>query len=667
MSSVVNRITETCPQFGDGASSPDVSIIIPVHNHLSLTQQCLHAIWANTGREIEYEIIVVDNASTDGTGAYLQGLGKKVRVITNKTNEGYVLACNQGAAVARGKYLVFLNNDTIPQAGWLAGLVSLAESGKKVGVVGAQLLYPDGTLQEAGGIIWRDGTGANYGRGDDPGKSKYNRPREVDYCSGACLLVRTDLFLQTGGFDEAFAPAYYEDADFCFTVRKYGWRVMYCPQAKVIHLEGATSGRDLNRGMKNYQVLNRSKFVAKWHQELVHHFPSGLRFLDRASERVHSRNILIIDPFLPEYDRYSGSAKLVNYIRLLLEDGHKVTYVPDYGMGNQRYRQYLVNMGVTVIATIEEKLRLAKTEKELNRLCVKELVKRDFYHLVLFSFWYMAEAYLPVVKMYSPHSFTVVDSHDVHFLREERYARLKGDPSLFKRAEETKKRELAAYAQADLVLTVSEQDKQVLLKENPDLPVMVIPNVHDLSLSVNGFEGRRDLLFVGNMRLLPNQDAVKYMCSEIMPTINNCLPQARLLVVGSDPETEIIKLASPKVIVTGYVPQIEPYLQLCRISVAPLRFGAGIKGKIGQAMAAGIPVVTTSIGAEGMDLVHEQNALIADDPQHFAREVIRLYGDKDLWEKLVKNARQHAHKRYGSDAVRCLWREVMTRLKNNPV
>ena len=657
------RKTAIRPSSGKETQSITASIIIPVHNNHSLTRQCLEAIRSNTGAEISYEIIIVDNASTDETAAYLQTL-EAVKVITNRTNAGFAPACNQGAAIASGRYLVFLNNDTIPQAGWLAGLVATAESEARAGVVGAQLLYPGGALQEAGGIIWRDGTGANYGRGDDPRKRKYNRRREVDYCSGACLLVRAELFRELGGFDEAFAPGYYEDADFCFAARKHGWRVLYTPEAKVIHLEGATAGTDLNQGVKRYQIVNRPKFTAKWQPELAGQFPPDLRYLERASERIRPREILIIDPLLPEFDRFSGYAKLVNFIRLLREDGHRVTFLADNGNGNLKYKQRLEQMGVTVVAAREDKLRLAGTDRDLNRACLKELLRQTFYPLVIFSFWYTAEAYLPVVREHSPASLAVVDSHDLHFIREMRAARVLRDQEAARRALLTKERELRAYRGTDLVLTVSERERQILRGEVPELPVLTIPNVHDLLFPAPGFAERRDLLFVGNLRLLPNQDAVRYMWAEILPLIWEHLPEVRLFVVGSDPPAFLQELAGTKVIVTGYVPQLEPYLLLCRVSVAPLRFGAGIKGKIGEAMAAGMPVVTTSTGAEGMGLEHGQNALIADGPQFFARETVRLYRDRQLWEFLSQNARRHVEENYSSEVVRCLWREVVSLSKS---
>ena len=211
----------------------------------------------------------MDNASTDSTKDYLAGLSGDVKVVTNDENVGYTIACNQAAQIAGGRHLVFLNNDTEPQRGWLEALLQLADSEPAIGAVGAKLVYPDGRLQEAGGIIYRDARGANFGRGDSPGKLQYNQVSEVDYCSGACLLIKHDLFTAIGGFDERYAPAYYEDTDLCFSVRRQGFKVMYCPDATVIHYEYTTSGSDPNAGFRKYLAINRQKFIDKWQAILL--------------------------------------------------------------------------------------------------------------------------------------------------------------------------------------------------------------------------------------------------------------------------------------------------------------------------------------------------------------------------------------------------------------
>ena len=246
------------------------SIIIPVFNKVEYTKQCIHAIIRNTPAQL-FEIIIIDNASTDNTKSYLQGLSGDVRIITNEQNVGYTIACNQGAAVAQGKYLVLLNNDTVPQSGWLESLIKLAEERPDAGAIGAKLVYPNGKLQEAGGIVFQDGSGWNFGNGDDPNKPVYNVVSDVDYCSGACLLVKKELFDQVGGFDEQYAPAYYEETDLCFSLREKGYKTLYNPDTLVVHHESATAGLDLKSGFRKYIEINKVKFRNKWFNELKKH------------------------------------------------------------------------------------------------------------------------------------------------------------------------------------------------------------------------------------------------------------------------------------------------------------------------------------------------------------------------------------------------------------
>ncbi|HXX57176.1 MAG TPA: glycosyltransferase [Thermodesulfovibrionales bacterium] len=243
-----------------------VSIVIPVWNHWEHTYRCLRSVMANTD-EVAYEVIVIDNGSSDGTQEML-AKAENIRVLRNQTNTGYVLACNQGAGIARGEYLLLLNNDAEPLEGWLRELVDVIDGDETVAAVGAKLVYADGVLQEAGGMMFHDGRGWNFGKGDDPNEDLYNIPCEVDYCSGACLLVRMDLFNRLGGFDVRYAPAYYEDADLCFALRKMGYRVVFNPNAAVVHHESVTAGADESSGYKKYLEINRKKFVEKWRNEL---------------------------------------------------------------------------------------------------------------------------------------------------------------------------------------------------------------------------------------------------------------------------------------------------------------------------------------------------------------------------------------------------------------
>lgn len=276
--SFVQAIDSTRPLMLGASDRPRVSIVIPVHNHALYSYNCLLALSA-CDRHIPQQIIIVDNASSDQTAELLRGLRGDVEVIRNTRNEGFVGACNRAAELARGEFIVFLNNDTQVTPGWLDHLLTVVDDDRvnggngQVGIAGSKLVYPDGRLQEAGGIIFDDASGWNYGRDSDPRDPRYDYNRPVDYCSGACLLVRTSLWRQLGGFDTRYAPAYYEDTDLCFAARTAGYRVMYCADSVVVHHEGVTAGTDTAAGHKAFQVRNHRLFADKWRDELRTQLP----------------------------------------------------------------------------------------------------------------------------------------------------------------------------------------------------------------------------------------------------------------------------------------------------------------------------------------------------------------------------------------------------------
>lgn len=252
-------------------SVPEVSIVIPVFNHPGMTVACLTSL-ANAGAGRSFEVIVVDDASTDGGMVQVRDFPGVV-YLRNDTNLGFVHSCNAGAALARGRVIVLLNNDTLVTSGWVDRLVDTLEL-PDVGLVGACLQYPDGSLQEAGGIVFSDASGWNYGRGGDPSDPRYRYRRSADYCSGAAVALPRRLFEELGGLDVRYAPAYYEDTDLAMRVRAMGLRVVYEPDAVVVHLEGVSAGTDLTRGMKAYQVANRDKFLQRWDEVLRHSHPA---------------------------------------------------------------------------------------------------------------------------------------------------------------------------------------------------------------------------------------------------------------------------------------------------------------------------------------------------------------------------------------------------------
>ncbi|MDY6983723.1 MAG: glycoside hydrolase family 99-like domain-containing protein, partial [Pseudomonadota bacterium] len=286
------------------AAAPQVSVIIPVYGKIDYTLHCLRSV-QQSKTSVPYEVIVIDDCSKDETPELLAQV-QGIRVIRNESNLGFLHNCNKAAAEARGTYLLFLNNDTQVHPGWMDALHDTFLQYPQAGLVGSKLIYQDGRLQEAGGIIWNDASGLNYGREDDAMKPEYGFLRDVDYCSGASIMVPRALFAQLGGFDTNLAPAYYEDTDLAFAIRKEGYRVLYQPFSVVIHFEGITSGTDIKQGVKSYQAVNQHKMHAKWRDVLAQH---GTRADDTwlARERHATRRALVMDWATPRPDRDSGS------------------------------------------------------------------------------------------------------------------------------------------------------------------------------------------------------------------------------------------------------------------------------------------------------------------------------------------------------------------------
>ena len=284
--------------------NPKVSIIIPVYNQIHYTYACLVSILEYT-KDVSYEVIIADDVSMDAT-LEIRKFTENLVICRNDSNQGFLKNCNRAAKQARGQYIMFLNNDTKVTENWLSSLVTLIESDDSIGMVGSKLVYPDGRLQEAGGILWSDGSGWNYGRLDDPDKAEYNYVKDVDYISGAAILLSNDLWKQIGGFDTRFAPAYCEDSDLAFEVRKAGYRVVYQPLSRVIHFEGISNGTDVEgTGLKRYQVENSKKLRQKWADEFAKQCENnGNPNPFRARERSMGKKvILVIDHYVPTYDR----------------------------------------------------------------------------------------------------------------------------------------------------------------------------------------------------------------------------------------------------------------------------------------------------------------------------------------------------------------------------
>jgi GT2 family glycosyltransferase/glycosyltransferase involved in cell wall biosynthesis len=620
--------------------APAVSIVIPVFNALRFTYHCLSALRRHVA-SIPYELIVVDDHSSDDTSHELARL-PNLRLLTNKENIGFVRSCNRGAAAARGPVLVFLNNDTQAQPGWLEALTETFDVYPDAGLVGSRLLYPDGRQQEAGAIVFNDGSAWNYGHLDDPYKPEYSYVREPDYVSGASLAIRRELFERLGGFDEHFAPGYYEDADLAFRVRAAGFRVLYQPLSRVVHFEGVSAGRDENAasGMKRFQAINRQKFLQRWGKELASHGPRG-EDLERQKERRVRRRAFVSDVYMLTPDKESGSLRMVNLIGILQELGFKVTFAAANLEAPEPYVSDLQMRGVEVLY------------RPYVKSVARHLKARGAeYELVILSRADTAAPLMTAARRYCPNARIVFDTVDLHFLREQRLAELTGDKATRAVAERRRREELDLIAQADTTLVVSAAERDLLAEEAPQADVRVISNIHQIYGSRRPFEAREHIFFIGAFAHPPNTDAVLWFCREIFPLILAQEPAMRFSVIGAEPPPQVRALASQSIDVLGHVPDVTPYFDGCRLSVAPLRYGAGVKGKINQSLAYGLPVAATSRAIEGMFLTDGESVLVADEPGAFAAAVLRLYRDRVLWQRLSDGGLAVMEAHFGFAAAR---------------
>ncbi len=599
------------------------SIILLCYNKADLTFQCLRSLLREVSLN-DTEIIVVNNASVDETKEILSYFDGYIRVLNNDENLGFVHGNNEGAKLAKGKYLIFLNNDTVVLPGWLEHMVETAERDSQVGAVGPMFIYPDWTLQEAGSIVWSSGKAFHYGWGRSPEDRRFNFAREVDFVTGASLLIRRSLFEQLGGFDRIYAPIYYEDVDLCFGVRALGFKVIYQPLSRILHFEGATSGTETGTGLKRFQVINQQKFVEKWQDVLDReHLDQDLKRLEEASNRNRDRpRVVVFDERIPTPDRDAGSLRMFIILKTLARWCH-VIFVPFNSKPNSDYERALWKEGIETADAVD----------------YRRIIKHPQLKAAIVSRASMGSVFVHRLRYANPAIGIIFDTVDVHFHRLRREYAVSGDEAVQREAERYRKLEGKLARTSDLVWCASAEDKEVITREVPEATVEVVPTIHELRDPGPRFADRRDLLFIGNLAHRPNEDAVLFFAREVFPLLHQKLPEIQLDIIGDPTSSEIAALNSENVRIRGYVADVEPFLRSRRVFVAPLRFGAGIKGKVGEALAYGIPVVTTTVGAEGFGATHGHDIMIADDPVSFAEAIAQLYADEELWQRVATKGR----------------------------
>lgn len=631
-------------------AQPEVSVVIPVHNKFSVSYNCLASLLLAPNKA-SFEVIIVDDGSDDRT-TEIKTLVKGIKYIRNESAQGFVKACNLGAKQARGRYIVMLNNDTEVSAGWLDELLNVFTSFDGVGLAGAKLIYPNGTLQEAGGIVWSNGQPVNYGRNGNAKDPRYNYVRQVDYISGACIMLPTWLWNELGGFDEDYAPAYYEDTDLCFRVRDKGYKTVYTPFSEVVHFEGMSSGTSTDSGMKKYQLINQPRFKARWASAYQGNGRVGQQ-IDLNKDRNVNYRALVIDALTPQPDKDAGSYAAIQEMRILQSLGFRLTFLPENMEYRGAYTEALQRMGI--------ECQYAPFASSVSQFIQKRGAEFDVIYITRY---YVADKYIDLIRQVAPHAKIVFNNADLHFLRELRMGISSRNQEQLAQAARTRDAELAVMSRVDLVLSYNEIEHAIILSHNLDAtPVEKCPWVVEMPAHVPDFDHRRDIAFFGGYGHPPNVEAVEYFVDEVMPLLHKKLQGIRFMIYGSNVPESFEALENEDVVIKGFVKDVAEVYDSCRIFIAPLKTGAGLKGKVAGALAHGTPTILSPIAAEGLGIADGREALIASTPEEWATAIAALYQDRERWTAISAAARDYSARQFSFESGKELMRKALEKIE----
>lgn len=707
---------------------PMISVVIPSYNRGHLIKASLESLIPQSISHNQFEVIVVDDGSTDNTGDVCEDLMSKLplKYLRLKENSGISAAKNLGVFAARADIIFFFDDDDIADRNLLEehlrshqqypqeniAILGYTRWGKEV-----EVTHVMNYITKIGQFLF------SYE------SLKDGQELDFSYFWGGRSSCKKSFLTKHGVFNPKFWNII-EDIELGYRLSKFGLKVIFNKKAvsfmvrpisfeqfclrsekqgkgnylfSRIHPEPVVQQYCMaydaeekwkyvekhliskkqrvqeieniiaKKGAANFHGDDQIKLITELHDlyywSFISHKLKGFVESSKAIDteqnnhlysqidqcdldyfkskrgnpvflQIKNTNILIIDRTLPWFDRASGSLRLFQILLQLKSLGYHITFIAVDGLFAEQYAPILQRIGIEVYAGDPSAIEaMGKSVIGVN-LDFENILKAGKYDYAVLSFWDVAEYYLPLIKKYSPSTQIIIDSVDIHFVRELREAELNKNTELEQNALKRKKRELSIYNRADMLWVITNKDKDFVRPFIKNIPIEIVPNIHEIIDYRQQFENRSDILFIGNFNHPPNIDAVKYFCKEIFPKILPEIPSVKLIIAGNNPPYEIKLLASDNIIVTGYVQDLTTYLKNSRLSVSPLRYGAGMKGKIGEALSWGIPVVTTTVGAEGMDLKNNYHALISDDPRNFAADVIRLYKDKELWNRLSENGRK---------------------------
>ena len=621
--------------------SPQTSIIMVLYNKAEYTLDCLRSL--KMCEDENFEIILVDNASSDQTDNLISRV-KGVTVIKNQENRNFVFGVNQGAEYCVGENILLLNNDTTIVPGSIAAACKMLNR-TQVGAVGGRVIKLDGTLQEAGCGILADAGCYGYGVGEDPNDFQYLFERKVDFCSGTFLMTKRILFESLGGLDPLFAPAYYEEVDYCLRLAKAGYEVRYEPNCVTFHVEHGSSSRE--EAVKAQRINREKLFVV--HKEAFPSYPDG-RSSAKAFGRVPSdtrKRILLIDDTLPFNEKGSGAPRTHVLINSLVSLGADLTFYPMLPTKNLSWHQI--------------KELIPPTVECLPHLGIQGLhtflsQRARFYDKIIISRPHNMEHWKRALELMSDILLEAEIIYDAEAIFAEREVRkILSKQSMFLSDEEQKfiiDQELELAKVADKITVVSERDAESF--RSAGFPnVDVVSYGTPIEVSEVSFEERRDILFVGPLLHddSPNVDSTRWFINEVLGQLRTRFSfKGNFRIVGGYREDLINALRQPGVDFTGPKKSVAEVYANHRIAVAPTRFAAGISLKVIEAASYGLPVVASDLIAELLNWDKQKDLLTASSPSDFAYACHLLYNDKTLWTQTRQNALDRVKKSYTEEA-----------------
>ncbi len=542
--------------------------------------------------------------------------------------------------MARGKYLCFLNSDTIVTDSWADNLTNSFKLAKNVGIAGTKLLYEDGSLQEAGGIVFSNGDAANIGKNEPADDSWYKYFKDVDYVSGAALAILKKDFDSLGGFDKRFTPAYYEDTSLCLDVRhKLKKRVVVNPLSLVIHHEGATNGKDESKGFKKFLPINRKKFIDKHSKDLKDYGESFANiWWDR--DKYIKGNVLIIDQCIPTPKQDSGSKDMDNILRALLNQNYRphIFALSNRGETPESYGYY--EKGVHCVFG-KDNLSFVEFYKKYCSL----------FSLVMISRVNSYEEVSNVIDKYTPNIKTIFYTVDLHHVRmEAEYERTKS-LELQKKSNITKIKEIQAINKCTKSIVLSPKEKNYLINNHGISPEKILewPLIRSEFEKLNEYKkikNPRDIIFIGGYRHSPNIEAVRLLENKILPELihvfeKNNLEFPGIKLYGSQPTSYIKNLENRNLKYVGFIENEADAFAKAKISIAPIPFGAGLKGKTLSSLIYRTPIVGSAYACEGFNNNFPEVLVNSSlDPEEFALNVYKTYlrADKiEYWDLVVQD------------------------------